>query len=327
MDEVMIGLLIFIGVCSLLGIWGYTFTRKRQKEIGIYPMGGINGANASKFIRSNPTVSTVYDLVKSGGATEQNIQKILQAGAKAVITSKFEFGMLVLMEDAAIAFGDTGDRDAGAEGQLITPMRKCSALIKREEIKVRVEAGTETTQGKGKSVIGSAVVGSVLAGGVGAVVGAIAAANHNTNNKEITITKYETIGTGIEKAYLKFDLCKGRLPLDNIYVADDVNVKVSSVYQAVNDIIGIIDKKDYGKATTNAEEDGQDDEDLEWLSGEIIKEYLAEHPKSTVQMIIDGCPELEIGLRDVSRLLRKFTLEGEVKRTEDRQYAYFELTK
>ena len=170
----MVEILIAISaVCLLLYFAGRCFLKNYYEERGIYPIGGPNGSYASKFIRTHPTVQAVYDRMGRGGNTEQLAHQLLQLGAKAVITSRTGDGMLVLMEEAAIAFGNTGSASYGTKGQLFHPMKNCSKCVRGEEIKARVAVGSETTRAKEKSVIGSALVGSVVAGGVGAVVGAV----------------------------------------------------------------------------------------------------------------------------------------------------------
>lgn len=345
----MAAILIFIAVCLVLALIGMVATNKISKDTGVYAIGGPNGGVASSFLRKHPNVSAVYEKMEYGGKSEQTIQQLLQMGAKAVITPQIGDGMLVLMEDAAIAFGNTGGAAHGTKGQLFYPMNRCDGYLRKEEIKFKVEAGKETTKAKDKSVIGSAVVGSIVAGGVGAVVGAIAAANHNTNNREVTTIKYETRGTGIDIAYLQFKDGNGKLYLDNVYVGNDINVNITSVYGAIKRIIEIIDKREYQrndpatlakvespvnetkiespvskpKTTLPANEPKAESKTV--ASQQEILDYLAKHPRSTVVEIREGCPSLrDRPTIETSRLLRILYEEKKITRHED-DAAYFYL--
>lgn len=333
------GIFIAIGViCLVLSLAGFLFSNKIYDERGVYPIGGPNGMKASQFLRSHPSVKAVYDKMESGGSSEKNIQELLQLGAKAVVTPNFGSGMLVLTEEAAIAFGETGSATYGAQGQLFAPLSRCLSYLQKEEMKYKVEVGRETTQAKGKSVIGSAVVGSVVAGGVGAVVGAIAAANHNANNREITSIKYETRGSGFDIAYLQFMDGNGKLFLDNIYVTDEINISVSSAYYAVSNLVKIIDKKDYHAKKQNppvVSEASENKEKIEPQTPVVSKSldqqqeivaFLAEHPLSTFAMIKAGCPSLrDCTMAEIGRLVRPLLSDGTVIRTEDVNGAYFSI--
>ena len=333
------GIFIAIGVlCLLLSLAGFLASNKIYDERGVYPIGGPNGMKASQFLRSNPSVKSIFNKMESGGYSEKNIQELLQLGAKAVITPQVGSGMLVLTEEAAIAFGETGSITYGAQGQIFAPLNRCLSYIHKEEMKFKVAVGKETTMAKGKSVVGSAIVGSVVAGGVGAVVGAIAAANHNTNNREITTIKYETRGSGFDIAYLQFMDGNGKLFLDNIYVSDDIDISVSSAYYAVSNIVNIIDKKDYHAKKQNRPTVSGASENKEKIEPQtpVVSEsldqqqeivaFLAEHPLSTFAMIKAGCPSLrDCTMAEIGRLVRPLLNDGKVIRTEDVNGAYFSI--
>ena len=336
------GIIIAIGViCLVLGIAGFFASNKIYDERGVYPIGGPNGLKASQFLLSHPSVNVIFKKMESGGYSEENILKLLQLGAKAVITPKFGGGMLVLTEDAAIAFGETGGVAFGAKGQIFAPLDRCLKYIDKDEMKFKVAVGTETTVAKGKSVVGSAIVGSVVAGGVGAVVGAVAAANHNANNREVTTTKYETRGSGFDIAYLRFMDGNGKLFLDNIYVSDDIDITVSSAHYAVERLVKIISNKDYHAkkqtppAVQKTSDKNESVEQIEPQSPVInnaidqqqeILAFLAENPLSTFAMIKNGCPSLrDSTMAEIGRLVRPLLNDGKVIRTEDRNGAYFSI--
>ena len=232
------GLIIgFSILCLLFAIIGFFFTLSNQAEDGVYPIGGPNGLNALLFFRKHPVAHAIYKEVLDGNRTESEIDKLLKMGAKAVVTPKLGGDIVVITDEMALAIGNTGGTAFGTKGQLFVSPHKIKPYIKTEQIKVKVAAGEETVAVKKKSIIGSAVAGSVVAGGVGAVVGAVAAASHNITNTEKTTTKYEIRDSGVYITYLEFKDGNGRLFLHDVYVTDDITIDTRAVSWAIDDIL------------------------------------------------------------------------------------------
>lgn len=235
------GILIAIMVFSLLfAVIGFFVNTGNQSEDGVYPIGGPNGINTFIFLQQHPAARAIYKAAMNWNGVDSEIDSILKLGAKAVITPKFGSGMLVITDEMALAIGETGGIAYGTKGQLFVGPHKVKPYIANETVKVNVAVGEEKAEKKNKSIIGSAVAGAVIAGGVGAVVGAVAAANHNLTSAEKTTTKYEIRDSGIYITYLKFKDGNRTLFLDNVYVSSDMQINTSSASWAIVDVLNTI---------------------------------------------------------------------------------------
>ena len=223
-------LIIVCVVFSLLTLLGFIANSKLQENGGYMYLGGINGGRAEKYLKSTPTAKSVYDQLEIHGHTfwhDNDIDKLIQAGAGAVFTSKDSNDIIVVTPKTIIAYGDTGSYSAGADGQIYSDTKGLELfqydLFKREVVNNIVGSYQTTTPAKEKSVIGNAVAGAVIAGGVGAVVGAINAANHNAKAKDTVKTHY-VYGTDILDHYYMFHyhLANNCFEIDKMYFSNDI---------------------------------------------------------------------------------------------------------
>lgn len=232
----IIGMLVFAAVCLALSFWGYKVTQSTQMDKGCYYLGGPNGGLANKFLKQHPISKQIYkELLKHGRDQswyDNEISEILNLGAGAFITSGVLSNndvIVVVPNEMIMVFGDTGSASSGAYGQIYCGkgIEMFNSQLKRNYIQKSIGSYTTTTPAKKKSVIGNAVAGAVIAGGAGAVVGAIHAANHNSNAKD-TVKKHYVYGDEIASQYFSFEyyMARNAFEIDKMYVSGDIKIKI-----------------------------------------------------------------------------------------------------
>lgn len=238
-------IIIFL-VClfsALFGIFGYFFTKKDMNNKGYYYIGGPNGGAGNQFFNKHPNANRLFQAIDTHGLkqwSKKEIEELFSLGAKAIAIDSIGNGLLVITQDMALAYGkpDLKDPTFGTKGQFFTPSYKdFDYRLKEEEIKVPIHH--YTTAKKQESVVGKAVAGAVIAGGVGAVVGAVDALNKNIQNKDAVNDHYIMGGSGVFVTYFNFEFGKNIMRLKSVYVsrefADTIDLN-QSVYWIIKEI-------------------------------------------------------------------------------------------
>ena len=253
--ELIIGAIALFGSCiiliALLAFWGYKSKKaitNEQIDNGCYYLGGENGGVDKKFLEDHPISKQIYNKLLKHGRTnrwyDNEINEILNLGAGAFITSGVLSNndvIVVVPNEMIMVFGDSGSATPGAYGQIYCGkgIEIFNKQFKRNYIQKSIGSYTTTTPAKKKSVIGNAVAGAVIAGGAGAVVGAIHAANHNSNAKD-TVKRHYIYGNEIASQYFSFEYYKSKnaFVIDKMYVSGDIKVKIypDLMKDAINDI-------------------------------------------------------------------------------------------
>jgi len=222
-------ILVSVG-CGLLTLICYFATSNNQKNGGYMYLGGLNGAPANKFLNSNQKAKTIYNyLIRHGHKSwdDNEVSEILNLGAGAVFTARYKSDIIVVTEKTIIAFGDTGSSTSGADGQIYFDDKGLELfqdkLFKRECINRIAGSYQTTTPAKEKSVIGNAVAGAIIAGGVGAVVGAINAASHNANAKDTVKTHYVYSSEVLDYYFMfHYHMANTSFTIDKMYFSNDI---------------------------------------------------------------------------------------------------------
>jgi len=220
----MVGLIILAVVCGAFAVVGYFANTSFQEEGGYLYLGGINGGRANKYLKSNQKLKNIHNELKSHGKTKWNdedINKLFRLGSGAVLTSKDSNDIIVVANKTIIVYGDTGSSSAGADGQVFfgeKGIELFETLLERNSVNEVIGSYQTTIPAKKKSVVGSAVAGAVIAGGAGAVVGAIASANHNTNSKDTIKTHYIHNDNVVLYYYtFSYHLARNSFEIDKMY--------------------------------------------------------------------------------------------------------------
>lgn len=222
------------GACLVLALIGYLLTRKMQDDNGYYYIGGPNGGGATSFLNRHPNSNNVYKMVDSHSQSEwskEDIQKLFSLGAKAVAFDDYRRGLLVITDEMALAYGKPAPKDVsgGTKGQIFAATHKSEFLshIKFEEL--MAPEISYTTPAKQKSVVRQAVAGAVVAGNVGAVIGAMDALNSNIQNKDKVEIHYAgEKRTGIGYTVFSFHLSPNSFKLKNedVYIAPELEKNI-----------------------------------------------------------------------------------------------------
>ena len=249
------GAIVFIVILLIAivvgGIYG---TRAIQQNQGYYAIGGPNGSNAKSYMKQNPLMKKVFDFVEEHNNnnvwSEEQIKEQFKMGAKAVI-SHYDKVKIVIMQNAAIAFGEPDYNNAanGTKGQIFFKKEIFLSSIREKDISMATSSYTIQEPEK-KSVVGSAVAGTIIAGGVGAVVGAVSAASHNIAESNKEIKKPIFVSSGKKCAeFMFYPTGSNKLQLREIRVAEDIDLAdcirysdgtKSSVNIQMKEAIGII---------------------------------------------------------------------------------------
>lgn len=229
MEFVFLGIAV---VCLGLMFLMIRFSRNLEKEDGRYLLdASTNGGPANRFFQKHPEAKGIFNILKKNNKalwSENTINELIQSGgAKAVIASSGASAMIIITKEMALAVGNTA-RGSGL-GEVYDAKHRESFLsrVSLEPIKTQIAIDVEKTAPKQRSVVGSAVAGAVIAGGVGAVVGAVAAASNNIAGKEKTTIKYAEVNSEHYISYFNYYLCTGRVYLNKFYLADDVKLSHS----------------------------------------------------------------------------------------------------
>lgn len=168
----------------------------------------------NKWLDKHPEAKKIYNSkelsknLSENTTNEEIANNLLKMGAKVAIVSGSCLVLrciLVITEDMVLAFNGSLNKK-----EVYTAPNKEKVLerIKIEDVK-EYSGYTVSAQ---KSVVKSAVVGGIIAGGAGAVVGAIAADNHNRNSPA-TKTVVESHKTGEKETWYYFMGMETRMPL------------------------------------------------------------------------------------------------------------------
>lgn len=233
-------IIIVCSIVAVLGFLGYFLLNRSlenyRNEKGVYPVGGFFGKQAEEFLSTHPVSNRVYNKVLEHGFTEWNeleIKSVLELGACAFIKPKYVFKnvIIVVPGEMIFAFGKSTSSDStddGKYGQIfcgktgVETFSKCFT-VKGVQDFMKLDV---TVPGKEKSVIGHAVAGGVIAGGAGAVVGAISAASHNSKVTSTTETRYVPYGNNVAWK-LRFSYhCVNPISysVDDLFTLENINI-------------------------------------------------------------------------------------------------------
>ena len=136
----------------------------------------VSRKRLDEWLRAHPQSEKIYKAIRSGNFTEDNMKetgdRLIEMGAKLVVLNICGEYNYFVITDEMVAAGK------GCRNEIFTSQNKKLVL---QHIKVDFAPVTTTIDAPAaqKSVVKSAVAGGVLAGGVGAVIGAATAINHN----------------------------------------------------------------------------------------------------------------------------------------------------
>ena len=234
---IIFGMFLLYAFIILIGLRWHKKTAVKKGNIqisnGFCPIGGVERSGAEIFFKEHPISNQIYKALLNHGKGnkfyDNEIDNILAIGAGALITSgAFSSNdvIVVVPNEAIIVFGDTGSTATGF-GQLFCGkgIEIFYKQFKRNYIQKSIGSYTTITPAKKKSVIGNAVAGAVIAGGAGAVVGSIHAANHNSNTKDTVKTHY-VYGNEIASQYFSFEyyMSKKAFEIDKMYVSSKIDL-------------------------------------------------------------------------------------------------------
>jgi hypothetical protein len=225
MDGVMIVLLIVAAVCFLIAAACSSFSVKYQNENGYYYLGGFAGLAAWRYFAKHKQSKAIFDKLEEHGTnwTEQSfLDNLFAAGVKGLITAKYCSDVIVITDEMILVYGTPNRSAYGTKGQLFTRdgWSTFKACLHRNEVKEALYQNKTVTPARKKSVVGSAVAGAVVAGGAGAVVGAVAAASHNNTAKGKVKTE-NVYGRTVSYYYtFSYYFDHRTFELDTLYEAD-----------------------------------------------------------------------------------------------------------
>ena len=206
-------------------------------EIYKYEWTYLDKKQTKFYIEDDPS------LFRKGAALEEALfQKLLELGVKAIIYDVYE--LFVFTSEMVMVFcGPTGVTPTIYTAPNKDRFMRC---IHRED-RTQVTGYTLNMPGKQKSVIGSAVAGGIVAGGVGAVVGAVAAANHNNTVKPTKKTFCQVQKTGGYMTYYEHPYDTSRMIFDlwenhpdwnmRFYVADGITLDGNGIDIVISNLI------------------------------------------------------------------------------------------
>ena len=222
-DVGFVVMMIFFSVLGVLcvagGLWAKNSLNNGE---GCYFIGGPNG-DAWKFFRKHPSASKIFKYVDAHGLsvwTDSAIESLFSLGAKAILRAKAGSDLIVITDEMALIYGKpspNGDPSGGTKGHIYTKASTFRGCLRIRDIPVPV--GSYTTPKKQKSVVGNAVAGAVVAGGVGAVVGAVSALNNNVQNKDAVDTHFIMGKSGVSVLDFSFHMCTRSFLLDTIDIS------------------------------------------------------------------------------------------------------------
>lgn len=214
---------VFVGIGFLVASFGE----------GYRYLGGPNGLGAMMYLRANSNVKAICDHLTVKGdrfLTDNDVTDLIKLGAEVIFTASHKADVIIVTENAIIAFGDTGSASAGTKGQIYYGDEGLTLFIDklfvRETAKNIVGTYQTTTPAKQKSVVGSAVAGAVLAGSTGAIVGAVSALNHNSKAKDNVYT-HLVYGTDVLEYYYMFSYHNANecFIIDKMYLSNEVSAR------------------------------------------------------------------------------------------------------
>ena len=185
-------LFTIIGVSLFFSIVGFVVTKINQEKSGIYYIGGPNGFGASKFFRNHPHANNIFNkldsIMSNRGMTNADMQDLINSGCKIVARGRESGYAMVITSEMCLLYGQpmyNNNPTNGTTGQVFDVSNK--ETISRAIIykKYEVPIGSYEIEKKQKSVVKNAIGGAVIAGGVGAVVGAINAASKNASSDKV----------------------------------------------------------------------------------------------------------------------------------------------
>jgi hypothetical protein len=215
----IIVLSIIAVILLVLSICGLKWSKDFQYKGGYYFIGGISGAPAKKYFSTHPKSKMIFDKLDSRGGnwTDQAfLDDLFASGVKGLVTAKLCSDVIVVTDEIILVYGTPNDRAYGTKGQFFTQdgWKTFRTSLHLHDVKEIIGQSRTITPAKQKNVVGSAVAGAVVAGGAGAVVGAVAAANHNNNAKDKvetqniygrTVSKYCTFTYESDRKFFELD--------------------------------------------------------------------------------------------------------------------------
>lgn len=187
-----------------------------------------------KFFEKHPDSKKVYEYITSkimrgdiGKQAETISDTLIDLGAKAIIlNSCVSNDIVVFTKEMAFVSDFSKIGDHGIIEIFEAPYKeRFMARVGKNE-RQNVSSYTRTIEPKQKSVVGSAIAGGVIAGGAGAIVGAVAAASHNSNAKPTQKTEFYSQGTGMYDYYYKFKKSYNH----RMFLNNDLNLDEYHIY-------------------------------------------------------------------------------------------------
>lgn len=129
MDPVILVCGCVVALCVVMIPVCIAATQKRQKNLGLYFIGGPNSGH-SAFLSKHPEAKKVFQAVESHGGrkwTQKDAQALFALGAKAVVIgTQPRDGLLVFTPDMMLAWGTPRDKDSsiGTQGQIFAPNKE-----------------------------------------------------------------------------------------------------------------------------------------------------------------------------------------------------------
>ena len=230
----MLGVLIGICIFSLVfAVVGYTMTNKIQNQGGYYYIGGPNGGGGNRFFKAHPHAGKVYEAIDNHGLKpwkEKEIDKLFSMGVRAIAFDKVRYGVLVITDEMALAYGVPSDKTvaSGTKGQVFSSKFRKEFLEHVEFDEQKAPEAVYYTAVPQKNVMGQAAAGAAIGGNVGAIVGALDALNHNIQNKDaVQVHFVGEKGTGIGVSVFNFHFGTNRLVLESIAIAPQLKGGIS----------------------------------------------------------------------------------------------------